>query len=259
MPVVSREKRRVNKHKVYPSMLQSRVAGYKQLAVLIDPDRLRTQSVEALIALAERGIDFFFIGGSLLMDEKMEECLQLLRRYVPQPLVIFPGSPLQISASADALLLLSLISGRNPDLLIGQHVIAAPYLKAAGLELIPTGYLLIDGGVSTTAAYMSGTQPIPPDKIEIAVCTAMAGTMLGLKVLYLDAGSGAQRQVSAEMLQAVRAAVEVPIITGGGIRNGEQAYSQLRAGADLLVVGNALEKDPELLIDIAAAVRAAGA
>ena len=253
----SRENQHVNS-KVYASIEQSRAAGRKQLAVLIDPDRLRTQSVDALIALAEQGIDFFFIGGSLLMDEKMEECLQLLRQNVQQPLVIFPGSPLQISSRADAILLLSLISGRNPDLLIGQHVIAAPYLKASGLEIIPTGYLLIDGGVSTTAAYMSNTQPIPPEKIEIAVCTAMAGTMLGLKLLYLDAGSGAQRPVSAEMIQAVRAAVDVPLFTGGGVRSPELAYTNLKAGADLLVVGNALEKDPGLLIEIAVAVRAAG-
>lgn len=244
--------------KIYTSIEQSRAAGRKQLAVLVDPDRLRTQSVGALIALAERGIDFFFIGGSLLMDERMEECLHLLRSNVPQPLIIFPGSPLQISANADAILLLSLISGRNPDLLIGQHVIAAPYLKASGLEIISTGYMLIDGGVNTTAAYMSATQPIPPGKIEIAVCTAMAGTMLGLKTLYLDAGSGAQHSVSTEMIQAVREAVEVPLFTGGGIRSAELAYTNLKAGADLLVVGNALEKDPHLLIDIAAAVQAAG-
>ena len=243
---------------VYASIVKSQEVGRKQLAVLIDPDRLRTQSLDALIALAERGIDFFFIGGSLLMDEKMEECLQLLRRYVPQPLVIFPGSPLQISPQADAILLLSLISGRNPDLLIGQHVIAAPYLKASGLEIIPTGYMLIDGGVSTTAAYMSGTQPIPPEKIEIAVCTAMAGTMLGLKMLYLDAGSGAQKPVSPEMIAAVRKEVEIPLITGGGSRTPEKAYTNLRAGADLLEVGNALEKDPTLLVEIAAAVREAG-
>lgn len=243
---------------VYASIVKSQGVGRKQLAVLIDPDRLRTQSLDALIALAEQGIDFFFIGGSLLMDEKMEECLHILRQSVPQPLVIFPGSPLQISAQAHAILLLSLISGRNADLLIGQHVIAAPYLKASGLEIIPTGYMLIDGGVSTTAAYMSGTQPIPPEKIEIAVCTAMAGTMLGLKMLYLDAGSGAQRSVSPEMIQAVRAEIDVPLITGGGIRTPEKAYTNLRAGADLLVVGNALEKDPGLLTEIAAAVRSAG-
>lgn len=244
--------------KVYTSIEQSRTAGQKQLAVLIDPDRLRTQSVDALIALAERGVDFFFIGGSLLMEEWMEECLQVLRQNVSQPLVIFPGSPLQISAKADAILLLSLISGRNPELLIGQHVIAAPYLKASGLEIIPTGYMLIDGGVSSSATYMSATLPIPREKIEIAVCTALAGTMLGLKTLYLEAGSGAIKPVSAEMIQAVRSSVDVPLITGGGIRNAELAYTNLKAGADLLVVGNALEKDPHLLIDIAAAVKAAG-
>jgi phosphoglycerol geranylgeranyltransferase len=265
MPIDHREIGTENTHEyknvnqaVYASIVKSQRVGRKQLAVLIDPDRLRTQSLDALIALAEQGIDFFFIGGSLLMDEKMEHCLQILRRSVPQPLVIFPGSPLQISAQADAILLLSLISGRNADLLIGQHVIAAPYLKASGLEIIPTGYMLIDGGVSTTAAYMSGTQPIPPEKIEIAVCTAMAGTMLGLKMLYLDAGSGAQRSVSPEMIQAVRAEIEVPLITGGGIRTPEKAYTNLRAGADLLVVGNVLEKDPGLLTEIAAAVRSAG-
>ena len=142
---------------------------------------------------------------------------------------------------------MSLISGRNPELLIGQHVVAAPYLKKAGIEIIPTGYVLVDGGKTTSASYISSTMPIPADKPEIAACTAMAGEMLGLRLLYLDAGSGAHRPVPPPMTQAVSQSVDIPLIVGGGLRTPEQVRAQFSAGADMVVIGNAFEDNPDLL------------
>jgi putative glycerol-1-phosphate prenyltransferase len=140
--------------------------------------------------------------------------------------------------------------------LIGQHVIAAPYLKLSNLEVLPTGYMLIDGGVGTTVLYMSNTSPIPSNKSDIAACTAMAAEMLGLKMIFMDAGSGATRPVSADMIASVRGAVSVPLIVGGGIRTAEKARENLEAGADVIVVGNAFEHDPSLMIDISATIHA---
>jgi putative glycerol-1-phosphate prenyltransferase len=147
-----------------------------------------------------------------------------------------------------------MISGRNPELLIGQHVLAAPYLKASGLEVIPTGYLLIDGGTVTTAQYVSNTMPIPGGKGDIAACTAMAGEMLGLRLIYLDAGSGAARPVAPAMIRQVKESISVPLIVGGGIREPEQARHACQAGADVVVVGNALENDPSGYLEMARAI-----
>lgn len=174
-----------------------------------------------------------------------------LERY---PRILFPGNVLQVSREAEAILLLSLISGRNPDLLIGQHVIAAPYLKESGLEILPTGYLLIDGGSPTSVSYMSNTIPIPANKPDIARCTAMAGEMLGLRLMYLDAGSGARNPVPEAMIRAVRSEIGVPLIVGGGIRIPEQAMAAVSAGADLIVIGNAVEQSPQLILEMAEAI-----
>ncbi len=170
-------------------------------------------------------------------------------------MVLFPGNSLHIEPTADAILFLSLISGRNPEFLIGQHVIAAPLLRKSGLEVLPTGYMLVDSGAQTTVSYISGTMPLPADKPGVAACTAMAGEMLGLQLMYLDAGSGARRPVSPDMIAAVRSVVDVPIIVGGGINSGEKAYNALKAGADLIVVGNGIEQDPDLLPQLSAVVR----
>ncbi|MEM9025002.1 MAG: geranylgeranylglyceryl/heptaprenylglyceryl phosphate synthase, partial [Bacteroidota bacterium] len=153
---------------------------------------------------------------------------------------------------ADAILLLSLISGRNAELLIGHHVVAAPYLKASGLEVLPTGYILVDGGRPTTASYMSHTTPVPSDKKDVAACTALAGEMLGLRMIYLDAGSGALQPVPPAMIRAVQAQVQVPVIVGGGVTNAEQARQAYEAGADVLVVGTAAEKDVQVIREIGA-------
>jgi putative glycerol-1-phosphate prenyltransferase len=234
----------------------ARKSGRKQLAVLIDPDETVGPDLERLADSAvEAGVDFLFVGGSLLVKDGLEACLRAVRARCDIPLILFPGSAQQVSSLADGILFLSLISGRNPDLLIGQHVIAAPYVKKAGLEVLPTGYLLVDGGRPTTVSYMSQTAPIPADKPEIAATTALAGELLGLQLMYLDAGSGAKQAVSPEMIKMVRETISVPLIAGGGIRTPELAARAVEAGADMLVVGNVLEKEPGLLKGMVEAIR----
>lgn len=226
-----------------------------KLAVLIDPDN---QTENSLMMLSEKitdcKVDIILVGGSLLLDGHFEKTLTLLRKNTSVPVVLFPGNNYQVSSQADAILLLSLISGRNPEYLIGQHVVAAPLLRESGLEVIPTGYMLIDGGRVSTTSYMTQTVPIPYDKPDIAVATAMAGEMLGLRSIYLEAGSGAQRSVSPDMLRAVKSNVSIPVIAGGGIRTPEQAEALAEAGSNMIVVGNILEKQPELLLEMSLAV-----
>jgi phosphoglycerol geranylgeranyltransferase len=227
--------------------------GKKAFAILIDPDKLAPEGLPALAAkINAAGIDFVFVGGSLLVNERIREIVPALKALLQPPLILFPGNLLQITPGADAILFLSLISGRNPDLLIGNHVIAAPLLKQSAMEVLPTGYMLIESGRTTSVNYMSNTMPIPHDKPEIAACTAMAGELLGLQLLYMDGGSGAERTISTEMISAVAGAVEVPLIVGGGIRSKKQAEAVLKAGADVIVVGNAFEADAEnpLMFDI---------
>ena len=237
---------------LYQDLVAAKQAGKKKLAVLIDPDRIRLGKMDQVIDLSERaGVDYFFIGGSLIVNNQLDECLQTIRDRCSIPMVLFPGDSFQLSYKANAILFLSLISGRNAELLIGKHVITAPYLKMSPLEVIPTGYMLIDGGVPTTVSYISNTSPIPRDKSDIAVCTAIAGEMLGLKCIYMDAGSGAREPVTADMIESVSGATDVPLIVGGGIRTPEKAKENIEAGADVLVVGNAFEKDPSLIISIA--------
>ncbi len=230
--------------------------GRKAFAVLLDPDKVELASFPFMLAESARyGVDFFFVGGSLITRYASDEIIAAIHKHTHIPAILFPGNSLHIEPSADAILLLSLISGRNPELLIGQHVIAAPLLKKSKLEILPTGYMLIESGRSTTVSYISNTTPIPHDKPGVAACTAMAGELLGLQIMYLDAGSGAQKPVSAEMIAAVRQAVDTPIIVGGGINSVEKAQAALEAGADVVVVGNGIEKNPDLLPEIAQVVR----
>lgn len=242
---------------IYSSLLNARKQGEKQLAVLIDPDKTNRKAIIRLCELAnEGGVGYFLWGGSLVNETQAEYYLSLLRAHTQLPIILFPGSIYQLSAQADALLFLSMISGRNPELLIGQHVLAAPRIKRMELEVIPTGYMYIDGGRTTSVGYMSNTQPIPADKPEIARATALAGKYLGHRAIYLDAGSGALRPVSQAMIKAVRAEIDdLPLIVGGGIRSQEQAAAALEAGADCIVVGNSLEEQPELLPSLAAVVK----
>lgn len=242
---------------IYPSLLDARLKGEKQLAVLIDPDKTDRKLITRLCELAaEGGVNYFLWGGSLVNETQAEYYLSFLRAHTKLPIILFPGSIYQLSAQADALLFLSMISGRNPELLIGQHVLAAPRIKRLNLEVIPTGYLYIDGGTTSSVGYMSNTQPIPANKPEIAQATALAGKYLGHRLIYLDAGSGAKNPVSTAMINAVRKEIDdLPLIVGGGIRHPEQAAMALRAGADCIVVGNSLEESPDLLPELAAVVK----
>jgi phosphoglycerol geranylgeranyltransferase len=229
-------------------------AGKKMISVLIDPDKLSENDCNCIREKAiDAGVDFFFIGSSIITGNNLDRYISILKQ-TDIPVILFPGNLMQINHHADGILFLSLISGRNPEMLIGRHVLAAPVLKSTSLDIIPTGYMLIDSGSPTSVSYMSGTIPIPHDKNEIAVCTALAGQMLGLKMIYLDAGSGARFQVSQQMIKAVKENIDIPLIVGGGIRTPEKVFEACQAGADMIVIGNALENNPELISELARAV-----
>lgn len=230
----------------------------KQFAILVDPEQCNYMVLKKLLALAtSSSVDYIFIGGSLLVNDNLEKCISLIKKETDLPVIIFPGSEMQVNGKADAILLLSLISGRNPELLIGKHVVAAPYLKASGLEILSTGYMLVESGNSTTALYMSNTSPIPRDKDDIAICTAIAGEMLGMKLIYMDAGSGAVKAIPVSMIHKVKENINIPLIIGGGIVSPEIAFESSKAGADMIVVGTAIENDVELIKEISAAVKEA--
>ena len=240
---------------IYHSLTDRKGTGKKSFAVLIDPDKVNDQSMEQLIQLSVSAkVDYFLVGGSLVVSNYLDKCLQLIKRSCAIPTILFPGSPSQVSKYADALLYLSLISGRNAELLIGQHVVSAPMVKKSGLEIMSTGYMVVDGGAPTTVSYISNASPLPADKNEIAVCTAMAGEMLGMKLIYMDAGSGAKIAITESMIEKVAQSISVPLIVGGGIVDPEKAYLNCKAGADVVVVGNAIEKDSSLIMEMAAAV-----
>lgn len=237
------------KQRFFNLNILSQISGSKrQLAVLIDPDKSHPEQLSQLVSHANNGwIHYFFIGGSLVFQNQVADVVSYLKNHTQIPVVIFPGSPSQIVEEADGLLLLSLISGRNSDLLIGRHVESAPLLKQSSLEIIPTGYILIDGGRSTSVSYISNTTPIPSDKNDIAAATAIAGELLGLKMIYLEAGSGALNPVPTTLIKRVRQSVDIPIIVGGGIRSKDQLENAFHAGANLVVVGTAIEHQPELI------------
>lgn len=237
-------------------ILQNKQLKKKALAVLLDPDKVETTAFnQFLYNCVENRVDFFFVGGSLITNNIMAEMIESIHSQTNIPVIIFPGNSLHIEPSADGILLLSLISGRNPDYLIGQHVIAAPLLKQSGLEILSTGYILVDSGRQTTVSYISNTTPIPHDKPDIAACTAIAGELLGLKLIYLDGGSGAMYPVSPKMIRRVRENIDAPLIVGGGINSAEKAHDALEAGADIIVIGNAFEKNPTLLPEIAEVIQ----
>lgn len=232
-------------------------AGKKIFALLIDPDKHTPESIEKLFVrlINIPGPDLILVGGSLLFNG-VAGIIEVIKRYTPTPVFLFPGSVLHVTENADGILLLSLISGRNPEFLIGNHVQAAPMIRKAGLQVIPTGYLLINSGVSTSVSYMSNTAPIPYEKTDIAVATAMAGEMLGMQLIYLEAGSGAKTPVSEAMIKAVKKNLSIPLIVGGGIKTADQLADVFNAGADMVVVGTAAETNPGVISEFAALVSA---
>jgi phosphoglycerol geranylgeranyltransferase len=233
---------------VYKTIINKNSTG--KVAVLIDPDKCSIASISKTVEICEKcGIKFIMVGGSLVSDS-IDICIKEIKKSCNLPVVLFPGSLLQISNKADAILLLSLISGRNPEYLIGNHVIASPILKKSKLEIIPTGYMLIESGKVTSVQYTSNTCPIPSVKIDLAVATAVAGEMLGFKLIYLEAGSGALQHVPIDMISEVKKNISIPVVVGGGIRSQSQLENIFNAGADLVVIGNSLENDPDKLFKL---------
>jgi phosphoglycerol geranylgeranyltransferase len=235
---------------LYDFIRSKQISEERMIALLIDPDNHDAESLENVIHIAGMaGIDFILFGGSLI-TESIQEKLALIKANSSVPVFLFPGNLLQLNPQADGILLLSLISGRNPEFLIGNHVVAAPFLKSSGIEVIPTGYILVDTGTLTSVEYMSNTRPIPANKPEIAVATAIAGEMLGNKLIYLEGGSGTSHPIHKRMIAEVKKNITVPLIVGGGIRTAVQAHEIFNAGADILVIGTVAEESPDMIFEI---------
>ena len=243
------------RNEIYRNILVKREQKHKMLAVLLDPDKCKDRHIVSIIAMLKSyPPDFVFVGGShtILSTNSL---IEILQEELSSKIVLFPGDASQFSDKADALLLLSLLSGRNPEYLIGQHVNSAIGIRASGVEVIPTAYILVEGGKTSAVEYMSNTRAIPRNKRDIAVSTAVAGELLGMRLTYLEAGSGAQLPVPTEMIQAVRHKLDMPLIVGGGISTPEAMMAAFEAGADLVVIGNAYESQPQLIPDFAQALK----
>jgi len=221
--------------------IRETLGNRKMFALQVDPDKYDNKSLENIGKAASRNmVDFILVGGSLIFSP-VDNAVKILKSSTEVPVILFPGNVMQITEHADGIFLLCLISGRNPEYLIGHHVIAAPILKKTGLEIIPTSYVLIENGRLTSVEYISNTKPIPADKVELAVATAMAGEMLGHRLLYLEAGSGAIEPVRANLIAEVKKNITIPLIVGGGIKYPDQIKAIYKAGADIIVIGTALE------------------
>lgn len=248
------------KRKLIDLFLRRKRASVKSVAVLIDPDDIDFEKLPELVKKCEAcNVHYFFVGGSLINSENFTEVLNQLKTLTELPVIIFPGNNTHIFSEADGILLLSLVSGRNPDFLIGQHVIAAAVLKRSGLEVLSTAYILVDGGSQTTVSYISNTNPIPNNKPEIAAATAIAAEMIGMKLTYLDAGSGADSPVNPLLIKAVANNVETPVIVGGGLRSVENVETAFKNGADVVVVGNAIEQNPDFILELSSLTKATNA
>lgn len=242
---------------IYQRLLDTAAARGAAYCVLIDPDKVPAEKLPAFIEnAAASGTDCFLVGGSLIVDDSFERTIRTIKQQSSVPVVIFPGGLMQISKEADAILFLSILSGRNPEHLIGSQVLAAPIVKKIGLEAISTAYLLVESGRTTSAEFMSNTRPLPRHKPDIAVAHALAAEILGFKMIYLEAGSGAEHSVPEEMIGAVAKYCSVPLIVGGGLKTPEDAHRKVKAGARFIVTGTALERDggTALIRDFAAAI-----
>ncbi|MDG5799658.1 geranylgeranylglyceryl/heptaprenylglyceryl phosphate synthase [Marinilabiliaceae bacterium ANBcel2] len=239
---------------LYFNIKERVLKGEKIFVLLIDPDKCKDDVLNKYLKIIkERPPHIIMVGGSLI-STPVKPLIEVLKKESDVPVVLYPGSPSHLVDNVDAILFLSLISGRNPDLLIGSHVVAAPYIKRNNIEPLSTGYMLIDGGVTTSVEYISQTKPIPSNKPDIAVATAMAGEMLGMDLIYMDCGSGAQKSVPLKMIERVKASIDIPLMIGGGVRTPETLNNIFSSGADMAIVGNALENDLNLyheLLDVA--------
>ena len=220
----------------------------KQLAILIDPEKTGANKLTALIEKAAQLVDFYLVGGSIL-TEPIEDTVEHIKKQTSKPVVLFPGNACHVTNNADVILFLAIIAGRNAEFFIGNQVISAPIIKRAKLQTLPTCYILIDCGKATAVEYISNTKPIPYSKNDIAVSTAIAGEMLGLKALYLEAGSGADTHVPLSMISDVKKNISIPLIVGGGIRSAASLHDVYNAGADIVVIGTAFENDLSLMSD----------
>jgi putative glycerol-1-phosphate prenyltransferase len=233
-------------------MTEGLVSGKKYTALLLDPDKTAGRDLQNLLRIAEEcRVNYIFAGGSITYRQ-IDPFLEFIRENSSVPIVLFPGNLLQLSLKTDFILFLSLISGRNPELLIGNHVIAAPWLREIKEKVIPTGYILINCGSRTAVEYMSQTEAIPSEKTDIIVATALAGEMLGLKMIYLEGGSGADHPIPKSAIKEVKNNISVPLVVGGGIRSAANANDAFEAGADMIVIGNGCEKRPELIKEVCA-------
>jgi putative glycerol-1-phosphate prenyltransferase len=230
--------------KIYNYLLESVSAKGAAYLILLDPDRITENRLPAFVKHCEKsGVDAFLIGGSLMLNGNFEPFIKQVKENTKLPAIIFPGDINQISNTADAILFLSVVSGRNAEHLIGKHVLAAPIINKAGIEPISTGYILIESGMTTTAVYMSGSLPLPRNKPEIAAATALAAEYLGMKFIYLEAGSGADNSVPDEMIRAVSSVCKIPVIVGGGIKSPHAARKKVEYGAKIIVTGNFFEDE----------------
>lgn len=225
---------------------QAKTENKKLLAVLVDPDK--TSDINKISKLAEnKRVDVILVGGSLISKGNVDQTIDSIKKSFTGKIIIFPGDFSQASNKADGLLFLSLISGRNADLLIGKHVLFAPQIKKSGIETISCGYILVNSGTPTSVEYMSNTVPIPYNKPDIAAATALAGQMLGLKCIYMESGSGAEHEVSSEMIETVSSTIDIPLIIGGGIKTKDHLELAWKAGATMVVIGTAIEQNPDWL------------
>lgn len=233
---------------VYQFFLSAMNEGRKLLAILLDPDKIDLQAIaEIMEKINDSTVDFIYVGGSSVEDKMTDELVVKIKELTSLPIILFPGNYQQISSSADAILFLSLISGRNPEYLINQQVKAVPYLEESGIEVIPTGYILIDGGKETAVQRISETKPILANNIDEITQTAIAGMYMGNKLIYLEAGSGALNPVNPSVIQSVRGKLNIPLIVGGGIRSRKELLQAYKSGADVAVIGTAFEENSNFL------------
>lgn len=235
---------------IYQRILSNKKKNEGMVCALLDPDAEDSERLEEKIKLIEKSkIDFLMVGGSTTWNNNFERFTARVKSLASEPVITFPGSAEQISPSADAILFLSLVSGKNPRYLIEEQIKAAPVLKKINIEVIPTGYILIDGCRKTTVEHVSGTKPIPQENLKLIKNTAYAAQLLGMKIVYLECGSGARCPAEDKLIKEVKNFIDIPLIVGGGIKNLKEVKKKHKAGADIVVVGNALENDPTILLE----------
>jgi len=236
---------------IYQQIALARSENRKLIGILLDPDKLRPEEVEGCLrAIDSQAVDILLVGGSTVENGDTQALVGKIKELSTLPVMLFPGDFSQITGHADALLFLNLISGRNSEYLINQQVKAVPLLEETNLEVIPTAYILVDGGVETSVARISKTEPISPKDEKTILDTAMAGAYMGNKLVYLEAGSGAKTPVPGSLIAELRSRIDIPIIAGGGIRSHEQMAEAFESGADMVVIGTAFEQNPKILRQI---------